>query len=72
MILIRNMEARVVLVIKRTTSWPMVLLKMYGQFVAKKILKLITCGFKKHPTFLGVWRVIEKLIVYLPIIPMKC
>ena len=36
---------------------------MFGLFVAKKILKLIICGFKKHHMFLGAWKVIEKLII---------
>ena len=61
-ILMTNTEASLAHVIKRTTSWPMVPLRMYGQFAAKKILKLITCGFKKHLMFLGAWKVIEKLI----------
>lgn len=57
MILMTNMEASLVLVIKRTMSWLMVPLRMFGLFVAKKILKLIICGFKKHHMFLGAWKV---------------
>ena len=56
MILTKNMEVNPVLAIKTTISWHTEAQRKNGPYVAKKILKPVTCK-SRAKIGLGVWKV---------------